>query len=371
MANLPTFLKEDFGIDAHPSKLIDIAVIGSRGCGKTAFVQNAARSFFPTLHNEALLQPGEKCPSSSCSCSPTAQRLPVGLFIAAPCTFVKLQPRAGMWQSARLIEVDLGLLKYGRMHLKDLPRFDGVILCYDSLVPASYETLPTLMRASVLLLFSFSFSIYALLAQTLTLASSRVPPPRHTVHRRRLPRRPAPPGLPRGRRGRLLALCRRARAHDDDDRRRREENAGRVQLDRQGRPPPTHDKPSNRHNLPVSVPVPVSVSVSVPVPRKRLIEQWRYSSFFGCQRHGVAFVFVPPFPPKLHVIICFSRTTRTCSAVYSCIDQFLDETRALGLWRSPKGHHVVHLRIARTDSLCIPPDRVHRRHDLSTTYEIS
>ena len=70
------------------------------------------------------------------------------LLFAAPCTFVKLQPRAGMWQSARLIEIDLGVLKYGRMQLKDLPRFDGVVLCYDSLVPASYEALPNLMRAS-------------------------------------------------------------------------------------------------------------------------------------------------------------------------------------------------------------------------------
>jgi hypothetical protein len=67
---------------------------------------------------------------------------------AAPCTFVQLQPRSGTWQSARLVEVDLGVLKYGRMQLKDLPRFDGVILCYDSLVPASYEALPNLMGGS-------------------------------------------------------------------------------------------------------------------------------------------------------------------------------------------------------------------------------
>ena len=53
-----------------------------------------------------------------------------------------------MWQSTRLIEIDLGVLKYGRMQLNDLPRFDGVILCYDSLVPASYEALPNLMGRS-------------------------------------------------------------------------------------------------------------------------------------------------------------------------------------------------------------------------------
>ena len=53
-----------------------------------------------------------------------------------------------MWQSTRLIEIDIGVLKYGRMQLNDLPRFDGVILCYDSLVPASYEALPNLMGGS-------------------------------------------------------------------------------------------------------------------------------------------------------------------------------------------------------------------------------
>jgi hypothetical protein len=53
-----------------------------------------------------------------------------------------------MWQSSRLIEIDIGVLKYGRMQLKDLPKFDGVILCYDSLVPASYEALPNLMGGS-------------------------------------------------------------------------------------------------------------------------------------------------------------------------------------------------------------------------------
>ena len=51
MANLPAFLKEDFGIESQASKLIDIAVIGSRGCGKTSFVQNAVRSFFPNHYN--------------------------------------------------------------------------------------------------------------------------------------------------------------------------------------------------------------------------------------------------------------------------------------------------------------------------------
>ena len=53
-----------------------------------------------------------------------------------------------MWQSTRLIEIDIGVLKYGRMQLNDLPRFDGVILCYDSLVPTSYEALPNLMGGS-------------------------------------------------------------------------------------------------------------------------------------------------------------------------------------------------------------------------------
>ena len=61
MANLPAFLKEDFGLGSQKPKLIDIAVIGSRGCGKTSFVQNATRSFFPTQYNEAFLRPDEKC----------------------------------------------------------------------------------------------------------------------------------------------------------------------------------------------------------------------------------------------------------------------------------------------------------------------
>ena len=60
MANLPTFLKEDFGIEAQASKLIDIAVIGSRGCGKSSFVQSAVSSFFPNKYDEAFLQPEEK-----------------------------------------------------------------------------------------------------------------------------------------------------------------------------------------------------------------------------------------------------------------------------------------------------------------------
>ena len=57
-----------------------------------------------------------------------------------------------MWQTSRLIEIDLGVLKYGRLQLKDLPKFDGVILCYDSLVPASYEALPNLMGGSCFVL---------------------------------------------------------------------------------------------------------------------------------------------------------------------------------------------------------------------------
>ena len=79
--------------------------------------------------------------------SPLAQLFNISI-IAVPCTFAKLQPREGMWQSTRLIEIDIGVLKYGRMQLNDLPKFDGVILCYDSLVPASYEALPNLMGGS-------------------------------------------------------------------------------------------------------------------------------------------------------------------------------------------------------------------------------
>jgi GTPase SAR1 family protein len=62
MANLPSFLKEDFGIEAQAqaAKLVDIAVIGSRGCGKTSFVQNAVRAFFPRSYNEAFLRSEEK-----------------------------------------------------------------------------------------------------------------------------------------------------------------------------------------------------------------------------------------------------------------------------------------------------------------------
>ena len=125
---------------------------------------------------------------------------------AVPCTFVKLQPREGMWQSTRLIEIDIGVLKYGRMQLNDLPRFDGVILCYDSLVPASYEALPNLMGESSRLTsspevpvprsrthrpaFSFSFSF-----------SSWVSSACHPIHCRRLSYRLASTSIPRSRGG--------------------------------------------------------------------------------------------------------------------------------------------------------------------------
>lgn len=155
---------------------------------------------------------------------------------------MKLQPREGMWQTTRLLEIDLGVLKYGRMQLKDLPKFDGVILCYDSLVPASYEALPNLMGGC------FSAYVYViapsphLLCSILLLIhfhslSSRVSSSRHAVDRGWLSCRLTPPSISGSRGGRLLALRSRTRVDDDDDGGWREENAGRVQLDCQGSPP--------------------------------------------------------------------------------------------------------------------------------------
>lgn len=162
-----------------------------------------------------------------------------------------------MWQSTRLIEIDLGVLKYGRMQLKDLPRFDGVILCYDSLVPASYEALPNLMGGSsrrlrhrpnlpcAVCISPCAASAYGtprivtlcLISILIIPLSSWVSSSRHAVHCGWLSCRLTRTSIPRGRGGRLLAIWSRTRVDDDDNRGRREENAGRLQLDRQGGPP--------------------------------------------------------------------------------------------------------------------------------------
>ena len=256
MANLPTFLKEDFGIDSHASKLIDIAVIGSRGCGKSAFVHDAARSFFPTEYSEAFLQPGEKSeysirpattpPASGESptltvtfsfffgsalyiCQAAAASRPVAVGSPDRDRSGGAQVRPNPAQGPPQIRRRDPLLRLARPGLVRSAAEPHACVCFPLLyvTPAWVAPHATPSRGPAVVPMPDAHR-----------PSSGLSPSRDTVHRRGLPRRPAAAGVPRGGRGRLLARGRRARVDDDDDRRGREEDPGRVQLGCQGRPPP-------------------------------------------------------------------------------------------------------------------------------------